>query len=468
MELHVYPSALPSLPSTTAECNAAIALLFNLLPPEQYTIIEAFDPSTSPTGDPPILSLPSEAKSRSQMTVVAGFTAISHHFLSSQLPSTQEKSPSSTPNHYALTTHIITHATPLISTALYADPHNHEHYIRPLLSKAFPFPFNFLLPSRWHDVGLNRAESLGLRFATSPDALDDEEDSREGRRENKAKQANREAESQLASSFLIRELRDMNERRRQTLAQLARKEALRERMRLQGVVERLCEPVEGVLRGLEKGYSSGDKERFGPYADAVVLGYFAPLLYLPLPRCWTRDVIRDKFPRVAEYVDGLRDKCPFFALQASDEKAKSINATDASPTHQPIILEAASPSLLRRISLSATLVLDHIFPASTRYSLRLFFRPLDIYLTSLLHPSKPCYLPNGTLAFPLFTTLFIAVGVGSTMYAVLHIISNHFPQLRRLPVVGGAFRWIAEVIIGRARKNRGVHVFSAMREREVR
>lgn len=95
-------------------------------------------------------------------------------------------------------------------------------------------------------------------------------------------------------------------RPRETVSSLLGKTAQYSQFRLDGLTAELFVPLEQLL-GAKK-YLLADGQRPSSL-DALVLGYLSLALFPEVPSKWLRESIRTKTPRLAKYVERMRDEC---------------------------------------------------------------------------------------------------------------------------------------------------------------
>ncbi|KAL2074277.1 hypothetical protein VTL71DRAFT_8055 [Oculimacula yallundae] len=274
LELHVWGPAF-GLPSLDAHCLAAIAYLQQAVPRGKWQLIASSDPGLSPSNSLPAL--------RNGDIWIGGFRNIFHYvaqfsagewILDAGLPE-QESA-----DCIAFSSFVDSHGQPLLDLSLFVSSQNYTTTTRPLYNTILPFPLPYLTPPSLRAAAKLRTSHLGLSsldIDTSPT-------------------------TDTNASIIPSSLRIPKPSISTLLASSPETSA---QIRLTALAEDFLLPIQ-QLRG-KKAFMVSETQFSS--LDCLVLGYLALMLVPELPQPWLRRTMRERFPGLCEWTEGMREKC---------------------------------------------------------------------------------------------------------------------------------------------------------------
>lgn len=159
------------------------------------------------------------------------------------------------------------------------------------------WPNQWILPPKLRHAAKHRTAHLGLS------SLDLEATEEQRERERAAAVSAGQIPKNLIS------------RPRETVSTLLGKTAQYSHFKLDALTAELFEPLEQLLG--KNSYFLADGHR-PSCLDALVLGYLSLVLFPEVPAAWLRESLRTKVPRLAKYVERMRNECFGGVVQLED------------------------------------------------------------------------------------------------------------------------------------------------------
>lgn len=178
----------------------------------------------------------------------------------------------------------------LLDLSLYVSSQNYYATTSPAYGSILTWPNQWILPPKLRNAAKHRTEHLGLS------ALDLEATEEQQRERERA--ATGVSAGQIPASLITRP--------RETVSTLLGKTAQYSQFRLDGLTAELFEPLEQLLGAKKYLLSDGQQPSS---LDMLVLGYLSLVLFPEVPSKWLRESLRTKTPRLAKYVERMRDEC---------------------------------------------------------------------------------------------------------------------------------------------------------------
>lgn len=280
----------------------------------------------------------------------------------------------------SLKAHLITHALPLLSHALYTSTNYHTH-TRPAWHKIFGSHSSFA-PSPCADrysIAQKHTVALGLSDTTLDDVSSDDTTGFTPQQQQEARMIS------STPSLLFR--------KRQTVQAALREQQSQTRFRLDGLVDALMEPIDAMFG--DGSYLLDDKGGITSI-DCLAFGYLAMLLYPELSNNMIAETIRKRYPRVVRYVDHMRKEFFGNAEFNVEEilRAPLITSQDPSTTIAGLPYRTNPPlSMTNSVKKSSTMLLSRLLRPLTQQpqylataSGPLLGAPSPLLLRSWLHP----------------------------------------------------------------------------------
>ncbi|KAH8693763.1 Tom37 C-terminal domain-containing protein [Talaromyces proteolyticus] len=306
LELHVWGPAF-SLPSIDAQCLATIAYLVKTVPKTEWVLVATSDPSVSPNNELPAL--------KDGATWVSKFRNIVDYLrkisdgawaLNSQWTALQEA------DNIAFSALTESNGQLLIDLSLFVSSQNYYACTSPAYGAILTWPNQWILPPKLRTAAKHRTAHLGLS------SLDLEATEETQARARSAAVAAGQIPKNLIS------------RPRETVSTLLGKTAQSSRFRLDALTAELFEPLEQLL-GKKQFLLSDD---YPSTLDVLVTGYLSLSLVPKVPSAWLSDSLRAKAPRLATYVQRMRDEC-FGVVNPVDAFSDASNTSGILPWRQP-------------------------------------------------------------------------------------------------------------------------------------
>ncbi|KAI9706680.1 MAG: hypothetical protein M1836_003690 [Candelina mexicana] len=280
LELHVWGPAF-SLPSLDAQCIAAIAYFTQSVPKEKWKLVASSDPALSPTKELPAV--------RDGSIWVGGFRNIIRYL--KQLADGKwdldaELDPQQGADCTAFSSHLAANGQPLLDLSLYVSTENYTSITRSLYTPLLPWPTQYIVPSQHRAAAKARSAHLGLSTLNIDSANDVKATDRPG-----------DGSDQIPSS--------LRTERPQTLTSLLRQPQHASQIRLHTLAMAFLEPLQD-LRDEKRFFFSNSRPSS---LDCLALGYLSLALYPKLPQAWLARTMREKFGRLCDYVEDLRQSC---------------------------------------------------------------------------------------------------------------------------------------------------------------
>ncbi|KAL2038264.1 hypothetical protein N7G274_008913 [Stereocaulon virgatum] len=311
LELHILGPAF-SLPSIDPQCLAAIAYLMRAVPRDRWVLIASSDTALSPTRDLPAI--------KDGTTTIGGFQNIVDYLdtksngqwhLDNQFSDSTDQA-----DITAFSSHLTTHALPLLDLSLYVSSQNYTTTTRPAYTHLIPWPTQYFIPPTRRSLAKIRTEHLGLN-SLDMDTVDDEE-----------------RETRKARNLVPEALRSTN-KHRQTVTGLVKQSQGGMRFRLDALVDALCEPLEHLLG--DKRYFLYDREPSS--LDCLALGYLSLALVPDVPMKWLRERMESRWPGLVAYARSGVEECFGGRVGVEDallvDRAERIEAGGQLPWRAP-------------------------------------------------------------------------------------------------------------------------------------
>ncbi|KAK3177934.1 hypothetical protein OEA41_000066 [Lepraria neglecta] len=279
LELHVWGPAF-SLPSIDSQCLAATSYLTQAVPRGEWVLVASSDTAISPKRDLPAL--------RDGTTTIGGFQNIIDYLhqksngqwhLDGHFTDSKDQA-----DITAFSSHLHTHALPLLDLSLYVSSQNYTITTRPAYTPLLPWPTQYFIPPRRRALAKSRTEHLGLD-SLDLDTVDDEE-----------------RERRKVTDLIPDALRTKN---KETVSGLVKQQQGGKRFRLDTLVDALCEPLSALLG--EKRYLFSDESPSS--LDCLVLGYLSLVLVPDVPMKWLRERMESKWPGLVKFVKSGVEEC---------------------------------------------------------------------------------------------------------------------------------------------------------------
>ncbi|OKL64665.1 hypothetical protein UA08_00099 [Talaromyces atroroseus] len=322
LELHVWGPAF-SLPSIDPQCLATIAYLVKAVPKEEWVLVASSDPSVSPTNELPAL--------RNGDVWVSKFRNIVDYvrqYSDQAWDLDAEWTGLDNADITAFSAFVESNGQLLIDLSLYVSSQNYYASTSPAYGSILTWPNQWILPPKLRHAAKHRTEHLGLS------SLDLEASEEQRERERSAAVS----AGQIPQSLISRP--------RETVSSLLGKTARSSHFRLDALTAELFEPLEQLLG--KKAYFLADGRRPSSL-DALVLGYLSLALVPEVPAAWLRESLRTKTPRLASYVERLREECFGAAVQLED-------AFSGNTTKKPLPLPWQKPERINAAKIGNTLL----------------------------------------------------------------------------------------------------------------
>jgi sorting and assembly machinery component 37 len=275
MQLYVLGPAF-NLPSISAECNAAVALIQLLFPDSNWQVVPTHEESERL----PFL-ISDEGKK------VYGFDNMTHH-LKTTTPLNEREIADS-----AAIAAFLAKGQILLDISLYVSFDNYCA-TRSAFTKVLPWHANYIIPPRLRAAARQRTKHLGIS-SIDVDNVHEDMSNRPPGFDGVGKEPGAEAfaaETQKRASLLLP--------RKETVTSLLRKPEHASMIKLHALADNFFGPLSECLG--DKQYLTGDQ----PTAiDCFAFGYLALMLYPELPQDWLSKTMKKKYPLLAEYTQRL-------------------------------------------------------------------------------------------------------------------------------------------------------------------
>ena len=276
MQLYVLGPAF-GLPSISAECIAAVALL-QLRCPKEWRIIPTHDISRR---------LPVLVDDGGRH--IEGFQDIAK-YVTAQDSTLSDKQQA---DSVAITSFLESHAQTLLDILLFVS---YENYVttRSEFTKILPWYANYTIPPKLRTAARERTDHLGI---SSIDVDDVHEDlSNRPSSFDVGKEKTLEAEAQKRTSLLLP--------RKDTVRSLLWRPQHSAVFKLHALADNFFGPLQDILGKNE--YLLGTEEI--QIVDCLAYGYLSLMLYPKLPQDWLASTAHGKYPRLAKYTERIHQQ----------------------------------------------------------------------------------------------------------------------------------------------------------------
>ncbi|KAF2254610.1 hypothetical protein BU26DRAFT_417413 [Trematosphaeria pertusa] len=304
-ELHVWGPAF-GLPSIDAECIAAIAHFNRVVPQGQWSLVANYDTSISPRDEFPVLV--DGAVKTTGFSSIASYLRAHHsaaHDLDHNLTHQQLT------DRTAFISFLESTASPLLDLYLYISSENYNSTTSSAYTAILPWYTNYTIPSRRRDLARTRTAHLGLSSLDVHEASQEAHGLGSGTASSEYEAAKRAAGLPSDSKPNVFQMG-----RGKGLGGLLSAPIYAARFKLDTLSNELLDPLSDLLG--KKGYLLEDEQPSS--LDCLAFGYLALMLYAPVPQAWLKETIQTKHPRIARYIQRLREEL----LGAEETKAAEV------------------------------------------------------------------------------------------------------------------------------------------------
>ncbi|KUL82502.1 hypothetical protein ZTR_10650 [Talaromyces verruculosus] len=284
LELHVWGPGF-FLPSIDAQCLATIAYFVKTVPKDKWVLVASSDPSVSPSNE-----LPAVKDGQTWVSKFRNIVDYVRQYSNEEWDLDADWEGLDKADITAFSAFLESNGQLLLDLSLYVSSQNYYAATSPAYGSILTWPNQWILPPKLRNAAKHRTEHLGL---SSLDLEATEEQQRERERAATGVSA-----GQIPASLITRP--------RETVSTLLGKTAQYSQFRLDGLTAELFEPLEQLL-GAKK-YLLADGQRPSSL-DMLVLGYLSLVLFPEVPSKWLRESLTTKTPRLAKYVERMRDEC---------------------------------------------------------------------------------------------------------------------------------------------------------------
>lgn len=226
---------------------------------------------------------------------------------------------------YRFSTFLESNGQLLLDLSLYVSSTNYYAATSPAYGSILTWPNQWILPPKLRHAAKHRTEHLGL---SSLDLEATEEQQRERDRAAAGISA-----GQIPQRLITRP--------RETVSTLLGKTAQYSQFRLEALTAELFEPLDQLL-GTKKYYLADGQQPSS--LDTLVLGFLSLALFAEVPSPWLRESLRTKTPRLAKYVERMRDECFGGVVRLEDafpDPTSSSKKRSTLPWRRPESINAA-------------------------------------------------------------------------------------------------------------------------------
>ncbi|KAL9637621.1 MAG: hypothetical protein Q9164_002083 [Protoblastenia rupestris] len=324
LELHIWGPAF-TLPSIDPQCLAIVAYLAQTVPKGQWVLVASSDEGLSDAHELPVLL--------DDTTAIAGFDNIISYLckkakkdwdLDNHLKNARDRA-----DVVAFTSHLQSHALPLLDLSLYVSSENYTITTRPAYSQFLPLPTPYTIPPGRRALAKSRTSHLNLS-ALDLDHIDTSQ-----------------LEKDKHASIIPERLRPAG---KQTVTGLVKSKHSTARFRLDALVDNLCEPLAELLG--EKRYFLSDHQVTS--LDCMALGYLSLALIPKVPHSWLKERMKSRYPTLCAFVQRMVEEV--FGGTVAVEAALSPSPSVPNTHDQGVSLPWQAPPQTTMIAKAATLI----------------------------------------------------------------------------------------------------------------
>ncbi|MCJ1377234.1 hypothetical protein MMC17_000326 [Xylographa soralifera] len=186
-------------------------------------------------------------------------------------------------------TFLSTQALPLLDLSLYVSSQNYATTTRPAYATLLDFPSSWVIPTKRRAAAKQRSAHLGLSALDLSNSSSAEKDSEP---------------STTASISIPESLR----KAKASVSAAIRTPETASRIRLEVLTENVLDPLVALLSHASRANAAGNEESYllGPHRpsslDCLALGYLALFLIPSVPHPFLSTTLKEKYPRLAQYV----------------------------------------------------------------------------------------------------------------------------------------------------------------------
>lgn len=198
-------------------------------------------------------------------------------------------------------------ATPLVDLLLYVSAENYNTTTSTAYTAILPWYANYTVPPKRRDLAKTRTSHMGLS------SLEVDATAEEGFAPGRGTaSSDYEAAKRAAGIPTEKQSKTLNMGKKKGLGGLLGSPIYAARFRLDAISNELLEPISDLL-GQKKHLLKGDQPTS---VDCLAFGYLSLLYFPAVPQAWLKDTIESRFPRIAAYINRLRQN--FFADEVTN------------------------------------------------------------------------------------------------------------------------------------------------------
>ncbi|KAH8710170.1 Eisosome component PIL1-domain-containing protein [Phaeosphaeriaceae sp. PMI808] len=294
LELHIWGPAF-GLPSIEPECIATVAYCKRVIPEGQWSLVANYDGIVGATGSLPILFDGGVATCTGFEDIVAYLR--NHPVVTEDLDANLSKR--QLIDKTAFITFLQSIAMPLVDLSLYVSAENYDTTTSSTYTAMLPWHANYTVPPKRRELARARTAHMGLS------SLDVDTNAEEGFKPGRGTASSEyEAAKRAAGIPAEDQTNTLRVGRGKGLGGLLGTPMYAARFRLDALSNELLQPLTDLL-GKHRYALNADRLSS---LDCLIFGYMSLLLYPAVPQAWLKETIQTKFPRIASYIDRLRDE----------------------------------------------------------------------------------------------------------------------------------------------------------------